>query len=167
MNANNDNTGRENCTPRHPEDENRDALGRWVKGNGAARGRATSGLARRMRAHREAMAHALNPEDAAILIRILAHRGAKGDTAAAKLVLSYLGGPPVASDFAEEVARLEELVDEMLADPAKMTDADRAEMVRDAVTELRRKTSASATRGGAADVHDAGEPEVDPEEGEA
>lgn len=91
--------------PKGNGNNGRDGRGRFTPGN---RGGPGNPYARRTAELRSALYRAIGPDDVAAIIQSLLAAARKGDVAAAKLVLAYAIGEPVAHDLAERIELLEE-----------------------------------------------------------
>ena len=80
------------------------ATGRFLKGNRLGRGSPLAGQAAKLRA---ALFRAVKGGDIQAVIRAMIDKAKGGDTAAAKILLAYVLGDPVALDVIETVERLE------------------------------------------------------------
>ena len=83
----------------------RDAHGRFRKGNAGGPGNPLGGKVAKLRS---ALVEAVTQKDMKAIVAALVKQAKAGDTAAAKLVLSYTIGQPLPADVLERLQRLEQ-----------------------------------------------------------
>lgn len=82
----------------------RDARGRFTKGNSGGPGRPPAAS---VHEHRAALVNAVTPNDVKRVVRVLLDKALSGDIQAARILLDRLLGPPLPVDVIERIEELE------------------------------------------------------------